>query len=94
MAAVETYIVLSRDEINAHLPYALICMTREGKDWETGKRKRRWNSEFTESERERCKNIFKLAHQWTLVKGVPDEVKMKHETLSLWWKLGNFCASL
>ena len=87
-------IALNRDEIQNQIPYSLICMTREGSVWNTMKRKRRWKFEFTEQERDKAISIFKLSHTWTLVKGVPDEVKMSLNTYDLWQKIGMFCGSL
>ena len=88
------YVTLSHYEIIAELPYALIYSTRESAVWNSGTRKRRWAQEFTPAERAAAARIFRLAHSWFLVNGVPDEVKMTVETLCLWGKLGAFCASL
>ena len=52
MARCVTYLVLTSDEVNLRIPYALVCMTRFGAHWETGRRRRRWLEEFTEQERE------------------------------------------
>lgn len=82
------------DEIHKNIPYALICTTRESAVWETGKRRRAWAAHFSESERNACTALFKQAHQWYLVKGVPDTVTMSGRTFALWQKLGAFCASL
>lgn len=87
-------IVLERDEIQEQLPYSLICMTREGSVWNTMHRKHRWKFEFTDAEKEAATKIFRMAHTWTLVKGVPDEVTMSTKTYQLWQKLGSFCASI
>ena len=42
MARCVTYLVLTSDEVNLRIPYALVCMTRFGAHWETGRRRRRW----------------------------------------------------
>lgn len=94
MATVKIDVVLTRDEVNANIPYDLICMTRYGAHWETRKRKQRWLAEFTEAERNAASRLFALSHTWFLVKGVPDEVRMSAHTLALWLKLGEFCASI
>lgn len=47
MARCVTYLVLTSDEVNLRIPYALVCMTRFGAHWETGRRRRRWLEEFT-----------------------------------------------
>lgn len=85
---------LTRDEIYARIPYALICETRYGARWDTSRRRRRWAEEFTEKEKAASTRLFSLAHQWYLVKGVPDTVVMTTKMLALWEKLGAFCGSL
>ena len=87
-------IVLNREEIQQKIPYAVVCETMEGSRWETGTRKRKFAQEFTESEREHIYQLRKQAHSWYLVKGVPDEVRMSTQTLLLWHRLADFCASL
>ena len=94
MASVKIDIILSRDEVNEQIPYALICMTRYGANWDTGRRKRRWKEEFTEAERDAASRLFSLSHKWLLTTGVPEEVRMHHSTYALWLKLGAFCASI
>ena len=94
MASVQIDIILSRDEVNSQIPYAIICMTRYGSHWDTGKRRRRWTEEFSESERDAAYRLFSLAHKWLLTTGVPDQVRMHHSTYALWLKLGDFCASI
>lgn len=91
---VKTYLFLDRDEIRSAIPYGLIAETRFGSRWNTMRRKRRWKEEFTESERDYAETLFRLAHKWYCVTGVPDEVKMRAKTLGLWQRLGEFCASL
>jgi hypothetical protein len=88
------YLELDRDEIHQKIPYAVICETRFGSRWNTMRRKRRWVEEFTEAERNSAERLFKMAHNWYLVKGVPDQIRLTPDTLMLWGKLGNFCASL
>ena len=87
-------LVLDREEVQREIPYALICETRFGATWDTGRRRRMWKELFTQGEREAAYRLFSLAHRWYLVKGVPDEVKMTPETLRLWQKLGMFCAAV
>lgn len=94
MARCETFLVLTRDEVNLHIPYALVCMTRFGAHWGTGHRRRRWLEEFTQQEREAATRLFSLSHSWLLTTGVPDEVRMTPKTFALWKKLGNFCGSV
>lgn len=88
-------IILQRQEIGESIPYALICTCREsGSIWNTLRRRRRWNAEFTEKEREAATRIFRQAHMWYLIKGVPDEVRMTVSTYNLWLKIADFCMSL
>lgn len=86
--------VFTHAEIQQHLPYAVICETREGSRWDTMRRRRMWNAEFSDSEKKAATAIFRQARNWYLVKGAPDSVRMSGKTLGLWLKLGNFCASL
>lgn len=88
------YLEMEHDEIQNTIPYALICETRFGSAWGTMRRKRRWISEFTERERNSASKLFQQSHDWYLVKGVPETVKMKPETFDLWQKIGAFCGSL
>lgn len=87
-------LVFSYDEIHKKIPYDLICETRESRVWNTMHRKHRWSEEFTERERETARRLFRQAHTWYLVKGVPNKVRMNTETYRLWLKIGEFCASL
>lgn len=91
---VGVYVTLTHDDIVDKIPYATICEMRYGARWNTGRRRRAWMSNFTEEERRAAAPLFKQAHSWYLVKGVPDEVKMKGSTFALWMKLGEFCGSL
>ena len=84
---------LDRDDCE-RLPYAVICEARYSARWDTGRRKRLWSQEFTESERKKAADIFKKARRYYLVSGCPDELIMAPSTLALWRRLGDFCASL
>lgn len=75
MARCETYLVLTSDEVNFRIPYALVCMTRFGAHWETGRRRRRWLEEFTEQERTAATRLFNQSHRWLLTTGVPETVR-------------------
>ena len=87
-------LVFTADEIREQIAYPLICETMCGVAWDTSKRKRRWLEEFTERERIACSKLRAQAYKWHLKTGVPDEVTMSHNTLRLWYKLEEFCASL
>jgi len=91
---VKVMLHLSRDEVQKQIPYAMICETRFGKSWNTMKRKRLWVEQFTEAERKHACELFKQAHLWYLVKGVPESIMMYPRTLHLWQRLGEFCASV
>lgn len=94
MAEAIVYLKLTRDEVNRKIPYAMICEMRYGSRWNTGRRFRAWLSQFSGAEREAAAKLFKQAYSWHLVKGVPDEVKMRATTFALWMKLAEFCGSL
>ena len=51
-------------------------------------------ADFSESEREAAGRLFRMAHNWTVGRGVPDTVQMSRKTFNLWQKLGDFCASI
>lgn len=87
-------IVMRYDEIRELIPYSLICTVRESSIWQTARRRRRWLAEFTEKEREAATRIFRSAHLWYLIKGVPEEVRMSTSTFNLWMKIADFCMSL
>ena len=86
-------IALTHDRIFRDIPFILICSTYESARWNTGKRRKLWKEFFTERERQHCTRLFRLAHEWYLVKGVPDKVRIKKATYNLWQKLGEFCVS-
>lgn len=88
---VETYIVMSRDEIYSNIPYQIIAETMCGSRWDTGKRKRMMKERFTETEIDAIYRIKKHAYSWCLVKGVPEELRITPHILALWHKLANFC---
>lgn len=87
-------LVLDHDEICKEIPYALICVAHEGARWNTGRRKRYWKQAFTEQERSASNRLFRQAKSWYLTKGVPESLSLTANTLALWKKLGEFCASL
>ena len=91
---VETYLVLDRDEINVEIPYALVCETMGSARWNSGRRKRLMKQWFTETEINAISRLYRQAHSWHLVKGVPDELRITPHILKLWQKLGDFCYEL
>lgn len=90
----KTMLIFTGDEVRELIPYGLICETRYGCRWGTGKVRRAWLSTFTEKERAACSKLFSTSYSWFLTKGVPNEVHMMPETYKLWQKLGTFCASV
>lgn len=85
---------LSSTEVHSTIPYSMICMTRYGSSWDTGRCRRAWLSNFSEPEREAAGRLFRTAYYWTVGRGVPDTVQMSRKTFNLWQKLGDFCASI
>lgn len=88
------YVSLTPEEVRASIPYDLICMVRYGCTWNTGRRRRAWQLDFTEEERRAAGRLFKQARNWTVGRGVPYTVQMSRKTFHLWQKLGDFCASI
>ena len=74
-------IIMSHDEVLETIPFMFVCETREGARWNSGTRRRLWNEQFTK-------------HEWALIRGVPDVVRMDQSTYWLWIKLGEFCEML
>ena len=85
---------LTAEEVRVNIPYDLICYARYGSAWSTGRRRRAWLADFTEDERRAAGRLFRQAHDWTVGRGVPDEVTMTEKTFRLWRKLAEFCASI
>ena len=87
-------LVMTHEEVDTNIAYSLICFSRYGSAWDTGRRRRAWLADFSESEREAAGRLFRMAHNWTVGRGVPDTVQMSRKTFHLWQKLGDFCASI
>ena len=90
----KSMIELTAEEVYVNIPYSMICMTRYGCRWDTGRRRRAWLNDFSVSERKAASRLFQLAHRWSVVEGVPAIVRMSESTFGLWQKLGEFCASI
>lgn len=90
----EIILTMKREDIQARLPYAMICTTRESSIWDTGKRRKLWKERFTPEERSAASKIFAQAHDWYLKKGVPDEIRLSTKTFSLWERLVFFCVEI
>lgn len=87
-------LVMTHEEVDTNIAYSLICFSRYGSAWDTGRRRRAWLADFTEEERRAACRLFKQARGWTVGRGVPDKVMMTEKTFRLWRKLAEFCASI
>ena len=88
------FLKLSQGEIQERIPYTHVRDTMSSSIWNTGKRKRLMKEYFTESEIVAVRRLYRQAHSWHLVRGVPEEITMSFSTLNLWDKLANFCCQL
>lgn len=91
---VETYVILTADEVNRTLPYPLIAETTSCSSWDTGRRRRMMEGRFTPEELEEIDKIIALSKQWFLKKGVPEEVRIRTTVLPLWFRFAEFCGEL
>ena len=73
-------LVMTHEEVNENIAYNLICFTRYGSAWDTGRRRRAWLADFTEEERRAAGRLFKQARNWTVGRGVPYTVQMSRKT--------------
>ena len=62
-------LVMTHEEVNENIAYNLICFTRYGGAWDTGRRRRAWLADFTEEERRAAGRLFKQARNWTVGRG-------------------------
>ena len=53
------YVSLTPEEVRASIPYDLICMVRYGCTWNTGRRRRAWQLDFTEDEKKAAGRLFR-----------------------------------
>lgn len=53
------YVSLTPEEVRASIPYDLICMVRYGCTWNTGRRRRAWQLDFTEVEKKASGRLFR-----------------------------------
>ena len=91
---IRTYVILDRGEIQEQIPYALICETMEGAKWNTGKRRRLMKERFTKSEIKAIGRLHRQAHNWYLIRGVPNELELTTKTMILWRRLADLCCEL
>ena len=90
----EVYLALNKEDIHKLIPFQIVAETMSSSKWNTGKRKRLMKEQFTESEIDATYRLHHQAREWHLYKGVPEEVKMKPQTMVLWKKLADFCYQL
>lgn len=88
------FMVLTHDEVQNNIPYALVCETMYGCRWNSGSRIRKFVNEFTREEQKAISKMKRQSYEWYLVKGVPDQVKMTPETYNLWFRLADFCMAV
>ena len=87
----ETHVILEHDEVHDILQYQLITSCVGSSFWNSGKINREKEKTFSLSEIEMIKKIYKKAHTWYLITGVPNEVIMPLAEFNLWKKLKDFC---
>ena len=81
-------------EVDVHkLHYQLIAETTNRSVWNTGRRTRKMEMEFTKEERKDVETIIQMSRRWASC-GVPKEVCMDTKMLILWKRLVNFCYEL
>ena len=81
---VVTNLVFTRDEVERIIPYKLVCETLGGKGANLLKA-------FSPEEVEKIHGMWAQARKWYLNTGVPEEVDMTGDILTLWWRLAEFC---
>lgn len=57
-----TYLILTHDEVNEQIPYAVVAETMGSARWNTGRRRRLMKQRFTESEIESIYELHKKAY--------------------------------
>ena len=63
-------LVMTHEEVDTNIAYSLICFSRYGSAWDTGRRRRAWLANFAEEERRAACRLFKQARGWTLGRGI------------------------
>ena len=91
---IESFVILEREDIQQNIPYAIIAETIGRSCWNTGKCKRLKKEFFTREEIANLPRIYKYARDWYLIKGVPDSIRLRPNTIELFVKLGEFCSQL
>ncbi|MBR6982100.1 MAG: hypothetical protein IKH75_00980 [Ruminococcus sp.] len=84
---------LEPEEVRDVIDYPLIGECVHLSIWNTGKRRRLYDSTFTQEEKEKIPDITRKAGRWA-VYGIKDHVQISVDELALWKKLGSFCLQL
>ena len=84
---------LEPEEVRDIIDYQLIGECVHLSIWNTGKRRRLYDSTFTLAEMEKIPEITRKAGRWTIY-GVSETVRISVEELELWKKLGKVCRQL
>ncbi len=87
-------LVMTHEEVDTNIAYSLICFSRYGSAWDTGRRRRAWQLDFTEDEKKAAGRLFRQSFEWTCGRGLSGTIRMTMNTFNLWRKLGEFCASV
>jgi hypothetical protein len=87
-------IIFTKEEIQKHIPYQMLCQTRYGRFWNTMRRKQMWDKAFTKAEMEEAEKLFRQCHTWYVGNGIPETVRMNLATCNLWNRLVEFCYEL
>ena len=77
------YVSLTPEEVRASIPYDLICMVRYGCTWNTGRRRRAWQLDFTEDEKKAAGRLFRQSFEWTCGRGLSGTIRMTSTSSSL-----------
>lgn len=64
-------LVMTHEEVDTNIAYSLICFSRYGSAWDTGRRRRAWLANFTEEERRAACRLFKQALAGPLAEAFP-----------------------
>lgn len=88
----EMMLKLNKEELN-NLQYSVVVEMWDKVQGSMSKRKK-YNEEFTEQERETIRRYYKVFYNWYLVKGTPDNTTMSPKTLNILERAINFFGCL
>ena len=75
---------LTVEEVRANIPYDLICMVRYGCTWNTGRRRRAWQLDFTEDEKKAAGRLFRQSFAKTTDRLPGVKMRMRQCTMQLY----------